>query len=369
MVSLIGDRFPGRERKEKIPVPDKVLKDKVPKGDDYSQEQKEKIYLQEERRLFYVGMTRAKDLLYLTWARDYGLKRLKKVSPFVLEAFDLPQMPDDILQTSAIEEIKRYSKSPPQPKYIQEAKIKGVLTLSYLQVDDYLTCPLKYRYRHIMRIPVLPHHNLVFGRVLHNTIHVYLRKKIEGAKLSIKELLREYDKRWINEGFLSREHEETRKKAGAKALRLFYRREETSQHLPHFLEKSFKWQLNDVKFIGRWDRIDHTDNGDVIVDFKATAIKDQKEADKKARNSLQMNLYALSFIKTQDTPLLETQLHFLESDIVGHAQKKGKELEKAEEKIKEAEAGIRAQDYTAKPDWHNCNFCDFRTICPSSYSY
>jgi DNA helicase-2/ATP-dependent DNA helicase PcrA len=39
------------------------------------------------------------------------------------------------------------------------------------------------------------------------------------------------------------------------------------------------------------------------------------------------------------------------------------------EKIKEAEAGIRAQDYEAKPDWHNCNFCDFRTICPSSYAY
>ncbi len=369
MVSLIGDRFPGRERKEKIPVPDKALKDKVPVGDDYGQEQKKKIYLQEERRLFYVGMTRAKDLLYLTWARDYGLKRLKKVSPFVLEAFDLPRMPEDILQTSALEEIKRYSKSPPQPKFIQEAKVKGVLTLSYFQVDDYLTCSLKYRYRHIMRIPVLPHHNLVFGRVLHSTIHIYLKKKIEGAKLSQRELLREYDKRWINEGFLSREHEETRKKAGAKALRLFYRREEDSKHLPHFLEKSFKWQLNDVKFIGRWDRIDYTDNGAVIVDFKATNVKDQKEADKKARNSLQMNLYALSFIKTQDIPLFETQLHFLESDIVGHAQKNEKEMEKAVEKIKEAEAGIRIQNYEAKPDWHNCNFCDFMTIGPSSYSY
>jgi DNA helicase-2/ATP-dependent DNA helicase PcrA len=369
MVSLIGDRFPGRERKEKIPVPDEILKDKVPRGDDYGQEQKEKIYLQEERRLFYVGMTRAKDLLYLTWARDYGLKRLKKVSPFVLEAFDLPRTPEDILQTSAIEEIRRYSKSPPQPSFIKEGKIRGVLTLSYLQVDDYLTCPLKYRYRHITRIPLLPHHNLVFGRVLHNTIHVYLRKRVEGERLSEEELLREYDRRWINEGFLSREHEETRKKAGAKALRLFYRREEDSKRLPRFLEKSFKWQLDDVKFIGRWDRIDYTDNGAIIVDFKATEIKDQKEADKKARNSLQMNLYALSFTRTQDTPLFETQLHFLESDIVGHAQKKEKEMEKAVEKIKEAEEGIRAQDYRAKPDWHNCNFCDFRTICPSSYAY
>jgi DNA helicase-2/ATP-dependent DNA helicase PcrA len=89
MVSLIADRFPGRERREKIPVPDEILKEDLP-ADESS--------LQEERRLFYVGMTRAKKLLYLTWARDYGLKRLKKVSPFVLEALDIPGIPDETLR-------------------------------------------------------------------------------------------------------------------------------------------------------------------------------------------------------------------------------------------------------------------------------
>jgi len=369
MVSLVADRFPGRERKEKIPVPDGILKDKVPKGEDYSLEEKEKTRLQEERRLFYVGMTRAKKFLYLTWARDYGLKRLKKVSPFVLEAFDLSKMPEEVLQTSALEEIERYAEPTPKPKFLSEAEEKGFLTLSHFQVDDYLTCPLRYRYRHIMRIPILPHHNLVFGRVLHNTIHYYLRNRMLGKELKEKDLLKEYENRWVNEGFLSREHEEMRKEAGRKALRLFYRREERSKHLPHFLEKRFKWNFDEVKFIGRWDRIDYTDEGAVIIDFKATEVKEQKEADKRARDSLQMGLYALSFIKTQEVPLLETQLYFLESGIIGHAQKNEKKLERAMEKIKEAEAGIRSHDYKAKPDWHSCSFCDFRTFCPSSYAY
>lgn len=369
MVSLISDRFPGRERKEKIPTPDRILKDKVPKGAAYGFEQKEKIYLQEERRLFYVGMTRAKKFLYLTWARDYGLKRLKKVSPFVLEVFDLSKMSDEVLQTSPLEEIKRYAESAPQPKVVSEEKVEGVLTLSYFQVDDYLACPLRYKYRHIMRIPVLPHHNLIFGRVLHNTIHFYLHSKMSGKKLSLEKLLDAYDERWINEGFLSREHEEMRKKAGRKALRRFYRREEESRQLPRFLEKSFKWQMDDVKFIGRWDRIDLSEAGAVIVDYKATEIKGQKEADKRTRDSLQMDLYALSFLKTQEASLVETQLHFLESDIIGHASKEGRKLDKAVEKIKEAETGIRSHDFAARPDWHNCSFCDFRMICPSSYAY
>jgi DNA helicase-2/ATP-dependent DNA helicase PcrA len=82
-----------------------------------------------------------------------------------------------------------------------------------------------------------------------------------------------------------------------------------------------------------------------------------------------MDLYALSFLKTQEASLVETQLHFLESDIIGHASKEGRKLDKAVEKIKEAETGIRAHDFAARPDWHNCSFCDFRMICPSSYAY
>ncbi|MFP4081802.1 MAG: ATP-dependent helicase [Candidatus Aminicenantes bacterium] len=360
MVSLIADRFPGRERKEKIPVPDAIIKESLPQGEHY---------LQEERRLFYVGMTRVKNLLYLTWSRDYGLKRLKKVSPFVLEALDLHQIPQEVLRTSPLEEIRRHAPSVSRPQTIPAPRKREILTLSYFQVEDYLTCPLKYRYRHIMRIPVLPHHALVFGRVLHNVVYFYLKKRKAGRKIAEDDVLREYEKRWVNEGFLSREHEEMRKKAGEKALRRFFRRQENSGCLPSLLEQNFKWQFNKVRFIGRWDRIDFRDEGAVIIDYKAAEVKDQKEADRKTKSSLQMDLYALSFVKTHQVPLIETQLHYLESDMAGRSRKEGGELEKAMEKIREAEAGIRSQDFEPKPDWHSCRICDFRGICPFSYAY
>ncbi len=107
LVGLIEDRFPGRERRERIPVPDAVLKESLPGRENY---------LQEERRLFYVGMTRARRALYLTWARDYGLKRSKKVSPFVLEALDISMMPDEVLRATVLEEIRRYALSDGRPK-------------------------------------------------------------------------------------------------------------------------------------------------------------------------------------------------------------------------------------------------------------
>ena len=143
LVSLIEDRYPGRERREKIPLPAGILKEELP-GDEN--------FVQEERRLFYVGMTRAKRFLYLTWARDYGLKRLKKVSPFVLEALDIPCMPEEVLRRSALEEIRRFSLrketgalSLRKPRGIADPELPPVGGLSHLpaqiQVPSYPANP------------------------------------------------------------------------------------------------------------------------------------------------------------------------------------------------------------------------------------
>lgn len=360
MVSLIADRFPGRGRKEKISVPENLAPVDFLSGENI---------IREERRLFYVGMTRAMKFLYLTWSRDYGLKRLKKVSPFVLEAFDLAHPPEETLRSSALEEIKRYASREVMPAKVLRAEEGELLSLSFFRLDDYLTCPLRYKFRHILNVPLLPHHNLVFGRTLHHVIHLYLRKKISNGGISEEDLIEAYKKIWVNEGFLSREHEEMRRNAGEGALRLFYRREEKAGQLPKSIEKNFRWFHKDIKFSGRWDRIDETDSGGIIIDYKASGVKDQKEADKKTRDSLQMDLYALSFLKTQDREPFETRLHFLESDVVGHASKGKVEMDRSLSKIEEAAEGIRRKNFKAKADWHNCSHCDFKTICPDSYAY
>ncbi len=360
MVGLVADRFPGRGRKERIQIPDEILPEGFPEGGQY---------IHEERRLFYVGMTRAKKILYLTWAQDYGLKRLKKVSPFVKEALVLTSIPGDVIRTTALEEIRRFAPKVRTPLPIYRPKRQGMLILSFYQVDDYLTCPLKYNLRHIVRIKPPAHHNLVFGRILHSTIHFYLKSLIMGKKISERDLLKEYKNRWVNEGFLSREHEEMRKTAGEKALRMFHARYKREGVIPQFLEKNFKWHMGKLGFSGRWDRVDYEDGEAVIIDFKATEVKDQKTADKNAKDSLQMDVYALSFHKTGDRPVREARLFFLESDIIGRAQKGEKEMENALNKIRAAESGIRSENYEAKPDWHHCSYCEFRTICPYSFAY
>ncbi|HET8576632.1 MAG TPA: ATP-dependent helicase, partial [Methylomirabilota bacterium] len=82
LVNCVQEKFPTRRRSEALEMPLGLIKDTLPTGD---------FHLQEERRLFYVGLTRAKEAVYLTGAEDMGGKRKWKVSQFVLEALDLPK--------------------------------------------------------------------------------------------------------------------------------------------------------------------------------------------------------------------------------------------------------------------------------------
>jgi DNA helicase-2/ATP-dependent DNA helicase PcrA len=76
LVSLIDRRFPSSERSEPIELPPALIKEILPEGDHH---------LEEERRLFYVGMTRAKKGLFLTSADDYSGTRKRKLSRFLTE--------------------------------------------------------------------------------------------------------------------------------------------------------------------------------------------------------------------------------------------------------------------------------------------
>jgi DNA helicase-2/ATP-dependent DNA helicase PcrA len=107
-------------REEQIELP-ALVKDILPSGD---------FHIQEERRLFYVGMTRAREELYLTTARDYGGARPKKISQFVMEAMDLPKTAPTPFKSSAIEVIQRSAGVEPVLTVAQPMPPEETLTLA-----------------------------------------------------------------------------------------------------------------------------------------------------------------------------------------------------------------------------------------------
>jgi DNA helicase II / ATP-dependent DNA helicase PcrA len=358
MVNLVQNEFPSRRRGEPIEIPVGLIRGSLPMGD---------FHLQEERRLFYVGMTRTRERLVLTSAQDRGLGRLAKVSQFVLEALDLPKLAARPLRTAALEELARYAPAPDADggrwRRLDEDE---PLMVSHKQVDDYQTCPLKYEYIHMKRIPLLPHHSIVYGNALHTAVEFYLRRRVAGSDTRLEDLLRALDDAWRNEGFLTREHEEQRRTAGIQALTRFYHEEEASGRRPAAVEAEFGFSLAATRVRGRFDRVDDEPAGPVIIDYKSSDVITQRAADKRAGESLQLKIYALAHREMTGRLPVRVELRFLESGVVGCHGPGESDLEIARRAIEAAAAGIRARRFEATPTYRTCRQCAYNQVCPST---
>ncbi|MGD0248198.1 MAG: ATP-dependent DNA helicase, partial [Candidatus Limnocylindrales bacterium] len=175
MTGLVDGRFPARSRRESLALPAELVRETLPEGD---------VHVQEERRLFYVGMTRARDELILSHASDYGGRRVRRVSQFVLEALDLPASAagSAAADVAAHAPLERLAAFEPKAEPVEPGRepVEGPLSLSFYQVDDYLTCPLKYKYVHVLRVPIAPHHSIVYGSALHQAVQEFHRRGARG---------------------------------------------------------------------------------------------------------------------------------------------------------------------------------------------
>lgn len=365
LVGLVADRFPTRARTEAIEVPTALIKETLPTGDWHQEE---------ERRLFYVGMTRAKDLLYLSWSRDVGGARAKKVSPFILEALDKPKSDAQVAKLSPKEKIEKFAPTPPKTTQTLLFDV-DVLKLTQGSIDDYLTCAYKYRYIHVLRVPILRHHAIVYGAALHSSVAEFFRNKKRGKILSLPQLLEVFENAWDSEGFLTIEHEEKRKAQGKLALAAFWKRESKAKETPSLIEAKFDFSLKDVTVVGRFDRVDVKEGRKVtIIDYKSSENIDQQRANAQAKESTQLGIYALYYWKRHKIIPERVALHFLETGIEGAYSPTQKDLEKVENLILETADSIRRDiknsTFAANPKYFGrepaCVYCAYNSICPFS---
>ncbi|MBI2012649.1 UvrD-helicase domain-containing protein [Candidatus Curtissbacteria bacterium] len=365
LVNLVTDSFPVRARGEAIEVPQAIIRETLPSGD---------WHMQEERRLFYVGMTRARDLLYFSWSRDVGGRRIRKVSPFVLEALDKPRSDAQARRLSPFQKIEKFA---PIPAKIAKALMLDVDVLKLTQgaIDDYLTCAYKYRYVHILRLPILRHHAIVYGVALHGAVAAFLRSKRLGKVMTLSQMLAVFENAWDSEGFLTVEHEERRKAQGKLALSAFYKREAKSKDVPALVESSFKFPIGEITVSGRYDRVDiRPDSKVTIIDYKSSENIDQGRADAQAKESTQLAIYALAYLKIHQVIPERVALHFLETGVVGSYKPTKEDLEKTKKLILETAQNvrrdIRRNHFEANPKYFGrepaCVYCAYNSICPFS---
>ncbi len=352
LVNLVAGRFPSRERKEKIPLPESLIKEILPEGD---------AHLQEERRLFYVAMTRARDRLYFSASTFYGDgKRERKISPFVYETLGI-----DLL-SSTTENVKQlsllqYKKYP----LVAEKKIfQPVNYLSYTRISTYLTCPLQYKYRYELKIPVPISSAASFGSSIHLALQKFYEMVRARKKVTKKDLLHVLDDVWLPVGYKDRAFEGKMHQRGEKMLTDFFDKFYQAKEIPLELEQLFTIRLNDkLKIGGKIDRVDDLGQGKIeIVDYKTGKIKSPKEI----KDDLQMTVYAMAAtdegIYHKKIEEVVLSFYFLGNQEKISSTRTKEQLVKAKDQLSKIAGEIESGKFEAKVGpW--CDFCDFKLIC------
>lgn len=364
LVNLVAQRFPTAERREQIPIPEQLIKELLPVGD---------YHLEEERRLFYVGMTRAKEKLIFTAADYYGEgKREKKLSPYIFEALGDRAVGSE----HAAAEHQQLSfldyKEPLLPVNVAESMPIHIDYLSYSQIETFKTCPLHYKLKYIYKLPTPPSASQSFGTSMHATLKNFYDEIASGKKPTDKLFYELLEKNWVKEGYSSIKHEKDFFEKGKLYLAGFLKQGFNPKNLPVVMEQPFTVPVDDgrpLKVGGKIDRVDILPDGTIeIIDYKTGAnLPTQKDVDK----NLQLSFYALAASRIPMEPFgkspekIKLSLYFLDQQQKLSTTRTAKELEDAVKDIFEVRDGIEKSDFKCSGHMFCQMGCEYSLFCKS----
>ncbi len=359
IIGLVQNRFPSRNRPELISFPLELMKEKLPEGD---------FHLQEERRLFYVAITRAREELFLStvekpYHRPSGfLREIGFGSEYKFNDLEIVESEEDAFSYEFRHRLG--SNLEAQNSYVllkEKDYIPKNFRLSFTQIDTYLGCPLKYKYAYIYQIPSRPRAALKFGADIHKVLEEFYRRIKEKEALSLDDLYQIYLKYWTQEGYLDKMQEQAYQKSGFKILEEFYNKNKDSFKPPLYIEEEFLLQIAGHGIKGYIDRIDCLEDGSVeVIDYKTGKPKDQKYA----QENIQLDIYALACQEVFSlTPRL-LSFYYLTTNEKVSSCRSAADLDKTKSLVAEVIAKIKDNFFEPQVNFR-CKWCDYQILCPA----
>jgi len=368
-------KFPAMERSRVFEFPAALMKEGEPA---------EQFHIQEERRLFYVALTRAEHRLTLTtvtekkgkvpvFLEDILMDPAVKRMDILQTAPKVPPLPEPAagaLQAAAASALL-FPVSQGQPRIFSRIASWAEtfhpaspepLQLSPSAVDNYRKCPQQFLFGRLWSLREGPKAVLSFGSIMHGTIRRFLGELRKGNKLAFDEVQRIFEAEWRSVGFEDDYQEGEYRKDGIEQLRTFHAAllEAPPQVLEQ--EKAFELPLeNNVVITGRMDQVNSLGGNDVeIVDFKTG--KPKKDLD--AKRDLQLSIYALAAKEIFEWNPVRLVFHYLQNNQIQATTRDAKQLDEAQKIVQEAAADIRAGEFPAKEGFA-CKTCAYKPICPA----
>jgi DNA helicase-2/ATP-dependent DNA helicase PcrA len=298
----------------------------------------------DERRLFYVAITRAKEWLALS-AHQKVNKTSRQPSPYVLEL------------AHAHKEIQDYPLDPTSGAISSESELQ----LSFSQVADYLNCGLSFWLRQKIGFPAAIVQEIGYGKAVHHIMRILAEEtQRNGRSLARGDVdrivAREFFLPFANKALAEKLHKSAEKLVGNYMTKYSEELERVWE-----TERPFEIALPGALVSGRADVILDKSDGEVgslsIVDYK-TSVGDQDF-------DFQLQIYAEAGIR-EGLQVRDAFIHSLSDQDRIPVDISGSARSSALQKVQLAVDGIRDRKFEANPSKSKCGMCDVKAICKSA---
>ncbi len=343
--------------------------------------------LEDERRLLYVGLTRAKEHAILSYSlsRDDGrpeapMPLLEDLDPaLVEEVTNTEESLDPLLMPDPRGDAKRAAHAAGKPsdedlKTLREAFF--MQGMSPTALNNYLDCPWKYFYVNLLRLPEAENKFMLYGTAIHAALKAYADRRMRGEEMGVDYLVSTF-KRTLSRSALTTKDIDELEMKGTKALTVWL--QQNAHQWPQKAEAELPIEIvttvagGELKLRGNLDRVDTLSNGTVrVIDYKTGKHKSRNEimgttATGNGDYYRQLTFYKMLLAGTDPARTMsEGVIEFVEPNEKGELRTESFEITDAE--VTELKALIEksAQEILALSFWNNpcqekdCIWCELR---------
>jgi DNA helicase-2/ATP-dependent DNA helicase PcrA len=279
----------------------------------------------------------------------------------------------EIFQTSTLDEtlVESGAQAPDRLKIIhrEESSLgpflpgKGVgVALSASDIATYLSCPLRYKFARVLRIPTEQTLQQRFGILVHQVLERY---HAEGGG-TLGQLLARLDVGWRRGGFGESERELRLREKAREALTRYHARLHGEGAQPVWFERQFAFRVGPHQLRGRVDRVDRLP-GEAreeyeLIDYKTSRPKTAAQL----KDDVQLSLYALAAKEAWQLESSRQAYHYVLDDRKVPVPHGENDAESVRRTALEVGDKILAQEFDPTPSHAVCSICDYRIVCPAA---